>query len=227
MLITGFHRDGGFAERVAVPKSSLISVPESLPGHLACLAEPLACVLNAIEQSQIEAGQHVLIYGAGPVGLLMALAVKHLHAQPYLFDIRRERLGQSEEFRSKLAIEVMEGPARSFFDSAVNAAPSVETLVSGLPTLRSGGCFCIFSGLTGPMPVDAFLLNEIHYRQLRLVGAYGCTRLQMQKALEILSIYKSETALLVEGFIELEQVPRVLPKILAGTAYKYIVRLVD
>ena len=48
MRIMGFHRDGGFAEYVAVPLQSLIPVPRGLSDEEAVFAEPLSCVGPAL-----------------------------------------------------------------------------------------------------------------------------------------------------------------------------------
>ena len=50
-----------------------------------------------------------------------------------------------------------------------------------------GGRVLMFSGIspdTGVVPTD---LNAVHYRELALVGAYGCTTFQCQRALEIMA----------------------------------------
>ena len=49
MLILGFHENGGLSEYVSVSEQSLIPLPEKLSDDLACMAEPLACAINALE----------------------------------------------------------------------------------------------------------------------------------------------------------------------------------
>lgn len=48
--VIGFHRDGGFAEYVKVPKYSLIKVPKTVPPEIACMTELMSSGINAIEQ---------------------------------------------------------------------------------------------------------------------------------------------------------------------------------
>lgn len=223
MRISGFHRDGGLAEYIAVPRSSLIPVPPGRAPEIACLAEPLACTLNALEQVDLAPGERVLIYGAGPVGLLMGLAARTLGARPVLFEIDREKLSLSARFRSAAKIAADEQLKGKEFDVAVNAAPALETLRDGLRRLRSGGRFCLFSGFSGQDAVDAQLLNEIHYRQLRCMGAYGCTRKQMQEALSLLHTHAADVATLIQERISLELVEEAFSRILDGHALKFIV----
>lgn len=50
MQITGFHRDGGFAEFLTAPRSSLLEVPDGVGPVNATLAEPLACAVHGVRQ---------------------------------------------------------------------------------------------------------------------------------------------------------------------------------
>jgi L-iditol 2-dehydrogenase len=69
----GTHVDGAFAPRLAVPVANLHRVPEWLGDAAASLAEPLACVCNALlDPPVIGAGDGVLVIGPGPIGLLAA-----------------------------------------------------------------------------------------------------------------------------------------------------------
>jgi threonine dehydrogenase-like Zn-dependent dehydrogenase len=220
MRITGFHEDGGFAEYVRAPESSLLAVPENLPGEIAALAEPLACAVNAVAQLGVADGESVLIFGAGPVGLLAAVAVRARGARPFIHEIHPERRRQTRPF-----CRMIEAPARPEVgvDAAINAAPSTAAFTEGLSALKSGGRFCLFSGLTDGRSVPAAVLNEIHYRQLRVSGAYGCTRGQMACALDILSDFRQAAEWLIEARIPLSAVPSVLPRIAEGRAMKMIV----
>ncbi len=223
MRILGFHRDGGLAEWVAVPDSSLIPIPESLSSDVACLAEPLGCAVNALDQVDLAPGERILIYGAGPVGLLLALAARDLGAAPIVLEIDPAKLSLSAPFRRATDICGQTRLDAGDFDVVINAAPSGEALRDGLERLRPRGRYGLFSGLPDGGALDARWLNAVHYRQLRIVGAYGCTRRQMERGLSILRAYAEDVALLIHGRVRLEQVPEALETILDGRALKTVV----
>jgi L-iditol 2-dehydrogenase len=223
MSILGFHRDGGYAEFVAAPVSSLIPIPSNLPGHLACLAEPLACALNALEQVKLSRGSSLLIYGGGTLGLLMAMAACETGAEPYVVETDRRKLERSKEFRAPFGITGSLDCSGVEFDAVINATSAPTTFPQGISKLKAGGWFCLFSGFSSEAPVPTNLINDIHYRQLHLVGAYGCTRDQMVKAVTLLQHRQDQLELLIEDRIGLEQVPAVLSLVLSGQAFKYIV----
>lgn len=223
MRVIGFHQDGGLAEYLVVPQKSLISVPDGLPGHIACLAEPLACGLNALGQLSLAPGETLLILGAGPVGLLMALAAFALEAKPAIQDLHPDKQQRTRSFRRQIHAGWSDPADKHRFDAAVNAAPATSAFIDGVKGLSDGGRFCLFSGLTDGKTIDAAFLNEIHYRQLSIVGAYGCTASQMADALTILSDHSSAAEWLIEDRVSLADVPSVLPELLYGNRFKIIV----
>lgn len=223
MRILGFHRDGGFAEYMAVPEGALIGIPQDLPGFIACLAEPLACGLNALSLAGLAPGQTILIFGAGSVGLLMALAARDLGAKVFLHDINPVKLGISAEFRRRLDLKDTAIEQIPVVDVAVNACPSMDAFLRGMGLLASGGSFCLFSGFMDRSSVPLHVLNEIHYRQLRVIGAYGCTREQMARAVRLLDKHRTEVELLIDERIALVNVSRALSFIETGQTLKYVV----
>jgi L-iditol 2-dehydrogenase len=230
MQILGFHKDGGLAEFTVVAESNLVLVPDNLSDDLACLAEPLACTINALNLADAKQGHKILIYGAGPVGLMMALAAKVRGAVPTVCEINPEKIKISRNFQNKTGIRVLEKLPQNHWHTVINAAPALEIFKDGIGRLESRGCFCIFSGFTDTTGLVAKeminILNDIHYRQLRISSGYGCTREQMRAALEILHNHADDLSLLIEKTVSIEEVPDVLPKIWAGDALKYVVKFV-
>ncbi len=223
--VIGFHRDGGFAQYIKVPKESLIKVPEKVPSEIACITELVSCGINAIEQVNLQKNQKLLIYGGGPAGLLLGLSCKYFGAEPFIVEKNPEKLRLVTPFCKKAEIQISEASALNDFDAVINAAPDPTTLLDGLLKLKPGGKFCIFSGFTKNVSVPTDLVNEVHYRQLTLIGAYGSTKRQMETALKILENNTQTVRLLIHKIITLDEVPLVLPEILQGQALKYVVDL--
>jgi len=70
------HADGAFAEYTLVSDQSLRRVPPGMSLRAAALAEPLAVALHGLTQGHVEAGQRVLVTGAGPIGALSVAAAR-------------------------------------------------------------------------------------------------------------------------------------------------------
>jgi len=67
---------GFFRERVNLPAGNLLPIPASLPFDVATLHEPLAVALHSMHFAEIQEGESVAVFGAGPIGLLTIAAVK-------------------------------------------------------------------------------------------------------------------------------------------------------
>ena len=69
----GVDRDGAFARAIRLPARFLYQLPDDMAFERAVLVEPLACVLNNLEQAGVGFDDTVAVLGAGPIGLLAAM----------------------------------------------------------------------------------------------------------------------------------------------------------
>ena len=72
--ITGMHGDGAYAEYTLVEERHLHEVPDGVPLREAAVTEPTSIAARAVlEQSDVTAGDNVLVEGPGPIGVLTAV----------------------------------------------------------------------------------------------------------------------------------------------------------
>src|SRR5690606_4231147 len=76
----GIERPGGFAQYVTMPAHNVFRLPSSLDAQHGALVEPLAVALHTVDRAAITPGADVLVIGAGPVGLAVALWSRQLGA---------------------------------------------------------------------------------------------------------------------------------------------------
>lgn len=70
--------DGGFASSVRLRESQVLRlVDQSLDPAIAAMAEPLAVALHAVARLAPPADEPILVTGAGPIGALVALVLRH------------------------------------------------------------------------------------------------------------------------------------------------------
>ncbi len=223
--ILGFNTDGGLAQKVIINESSLVKIPDSLSDDAACLAEPMACAINAIEQLKPGKGDRLLVFGGGSVGLLLALAAKVFGLTPFIVETNPAKLRKSHTFRESMAVSASESVKSDCYDLGINACPSTDAVLQGVTRLRKGGRFCLFSGLNQNETVPVTLLNEIHYRQLHLVGAYGCALSNIKSAVRILDEFRDTALLIVEKKISPEEVTDAMEEVLTGLALKIVTEI--
>ena len=71
----GDSRDGAMCDYLCVPERLVYRIREDIPANVACLVEPLACVLNGTTSVRTHPGESVLILGGGAIGDYLYAAV--------------------------------------------------------------------------------------------------------------------------------------------------------
>jgi len=216
MRIFGFHLDGGFAEYVSVPGRALkagclVRLPHGLDYERAALAEPLACCINAQDAVNVGNEDRVVVIGAGPVGCLNAMLARTRGAScVVLIDKDPHRLEMAEGAGADHLLNtsdadavhtLMEGGA----DVVIIACRDASATKDAIRMVGKNGRVCLFSGAPSehmPLSIDT---NELHYTQKMLAGAYGCTSLQNQRAIELIAS-RMDVSWLITKHISLEDV---------------------
>ncbi|PTM59177.1 zinc-binding alcohol dehydrogenase family protein [Desmospora activa] len=91
LRVLGVHVDGGMCEEINVPVDNLLKVNELSYDHSA-LIEPFAIGAHAVRRAHIEAGESVLVIGAGPIGLGVMFFAKERGADVIALDTNPARL---------------------------------------------------------------------------------------------------------------------------------------
>lgn len=190
--------NGSFAEYIKVSQpyaaAGLVKLPRGVNLEEAAMAEPLACVINAIEDCDIQLGDTVLVVGAGPMGLLNILvsqlkgAGQVIASEPVAY--RREiarQLGALvvDPAKENLTEVVYKATRGRGVEALVIAIASTEIAESVLDLSRPGGKVMLFGGFPGSatLTLDP---NLIHYRQIALIGSSGFTTRQFKQASSII-----------------------------------------
>ncbi|HEY8500839.1 MAG TPA: zinc-binding dehydrogenase, partial [Clostridia bacterium] len=74
--ILGVTIDGVFADYFVAPEKSLVKIPQDMPADIAVFAEPVNCVMGAMNKIRLLPGQSALVLGAGPIGLYFTMLLK-------------------------------------------------------------------------------------------------------------------------------------------------------
>ncbi|TWE01122.1 L-gulonate 5-dehydrogenase [Neobacillus bataviensis] len=97
LTVFGVHEDGGMREWIVLPEKQLHKVNSELPWEEIVLAEPYTIGAQAVFRGQVEAGDTVLIQGAGPIGICVLKMAKFHGATVMVTDLNDERLSFAKE----------------------------------------------------------------------------------------------------------------------------------
>ncbi|MEM7538886.1 MAG: zinc-dependent alcohol dehydrogenase family protein [Chloroflexota bacterium] len=209
LAAVGVTRDGAFAEYVSVPESVTFPIGD-LSYSDAALIEPLACVAWGLQRVQIQAGNRVLLFGAGPMGCLLAQAISAAGAsQVDVTDVNPARLAVMEELGITHTILAGELPkkAKAFapkgYDVVVDATGVPAVIEQTMRYVRPRGKIWLF----GVAPDDAmasFSPYEIFRKDLSLIGSFAVSR-TFHEAIMMINSGKINLAPLVSHTLPLDE----------------------
>lgn len=90
--VCGVHKDGMMTEYFSHPIPLLYKLPEDMPWEKAALVEPLTIGMHGATRARVKAGENVVIFGAGTIGLMAAFACRSYGATPIIVDVVQPRL---------------------------------------------------------------------------------------------------------------------------------------
>ncbi len=130
---------GAFAEYILLPphivKQNVFRKPKNLSFEEAAFLEPLSCVVHCMESVMVKKNDHVLVIGAGPIGLLHLLLLKEKGTRVTMIDRHDEKLHMAVELGADYTI-VSNPPSPPF--SKVGNEKIVMTSVE-VPPFGKGG----------------------------------------------------------------------------------------
>ena len=125
---------GAYAEFCRVGAGEAVRLPDSVSFREGALVEPLAVGLNAVRRAQLRPGDRVLIVGAGPVGLSVALWCRFFGAQHIVVsDLVPARGERSLTLGATAAVDASEGNVREQVADAAGGQPRVVFDCVGMP----------------------------------------------------------------------------------------------
>jgi 2-desacetyl-2-hydroxyethyl bacteriochlorophyllide A dehydrogenase len=140
--------EGAFTEQLLVRDArlgdSLLPIPDGIPYDIAALTEPLAVALHGVNRSEAKAGENVVVFGCGPIGLGMVLWLVDKGVNVVALDLAKERreralaLGAQAAFDPtqvdlKAELSKLHGKARTLTRDAVGTDAFIDA--AGAPNI--------------------------------------------------------------------------------------------
>jgi L-iditol 2-dehydrogenase len=180
----GSRRDGAFAEYVAVPTRNLIRVPDGVSLEAASMTEPAAVALHGLKRAGGSlVGETVLIFGAGPIGLISAQWAQVMGAaRVILFDLVPEKIEMAEQLGFELAFDarqvdplekVRELTGGHGAEVCIEAAGVPVTLNQAIAAARVGGRVVILGNPSADVTLPASLISQAMRRELDVLGTWN------------------------------------------------------
>lgn len=163
--IAGVNKHGTFANRFITRERFVHCLPDDMTWETGVLIEPVACILNNIDQAAIKPGESVLLLGSGPMSLVAQLLLRAMGVETVATDLNTFRVA----FGSALGLTVihpesleLNRPEHEKFDAVIDTVGN--QLDAAAQVVRRAGRILLF-GFNGnyqfSLPVKHFLVNAI------------------------------------------------------------------
>jgi L-iditol 2-dehydrogenase len=193
--------NGAYAEYIRIPERIVRKNLHLLPDHVgyqdAALAEPLACVLRGLEESNLRPGDTIAVIGMGPIGMMFVRLAKAMYGARVIAIGRRQpqldraaRMGADELIVNTEGTDVVSAVKRMTegrgADVVIEAVGMPELWQLATRLLRRGGVVNFFGGCASGTEVhlDTHLL---HYSELTCKASFHHTPALIRKALDAIS----------------------------------------
>jgi (R,R)-butanediol dehydrogenase/meso-butanediol dehydrogenase/diacetyl reductase len=208
----GLGQDGGFADYVIVPEKNVYALPKGMTLDEAALAEPSAVAVQAIKEGQLQPGQTVAIFGAGPIGLLTVIAAKAAGASKIvIFDLSESRLEMALQVGATHAVhsgkqnplEFMKEEEPNGFDVSFEVAGVEVTFNQAIKVTRTRGTVVIISIFPGKVsfrPID--LTNS----GVKITSSAAYEPAVFQKTIDMMASGEFDAKDVITNHIELEDI---------------------
>jgi len=176
----GMTRPGGFAERMSIPATSLIAIPQDMGARQAALTEPAATALHAIDRAARALARplpeaRTLVIGGGAVGLLAALLLK-------AYGCRDVRIGETNPLRRGSAAlasggetydpRTAKGAPDNTIDLVIDAVGGKATRNAALAAVKPGGVVVHVGLMDWASEID---MRKLTLAEITLIGTYTYT----------------------------------------------------
>jgi NADPH2:quinone reductase len=185
--------DGGFAQYINVPESTLYKKPSNVSFESAALTEPLAgSYKGVIEYTDITIGEDMVLLGAGSMGLLvLQLAAGAGAGTLVAVDLSDFRLDKARELGATHAINASKEDAEARVaallpdgpDIVFEAAGSLEAAQLTFDLMRKGSRMNMF-GVIIPGNVQAEP-RRLHFQETRMDASFSVNPRVMQRSLDL------------------------------------------
>ncbi|SFG70253.1 zinc-dependent alcohol dehydrogenase [Sporolactobacillus nakayamae] len=201
----GEVRPGCFAEYMAVPVEKLIPVKEIRHLEWLTLTEPLAVALHLCRRAAVLFNDKVLIFGAGPIGLMAFLLLKYVFHinQITVMDLSDQRLSLAQALGAN-TIRTLKSSDQSSFDLVLETTGAPVCMGQAVGVAKSGGRISVVALYESKVAIDA---NQITEKELSVHGSSTYTTDELREAAQLIESGHLPLDKLITRIAPIEEAP--------------------
>lgn len=213
LRVLGVHVNGGMSEYFCHPAALAHKIPENSNSlEELALIEPLVIALHAIHRVNLQAGEYVVIMGAGPIGNLIAQAAMNYGGIPIVVDLLDARLdlARSTGVRftvnpatEKLVDRVKEITDGRMAECVIEATGAKNAVQSVLDLAAFAGRVALVGWPKDEIPL---LTRLVTFKELSIYGSRNAAG-EFQEAIRLITEKKITVKPLISKVVGMEELP--------------------
>jgi L-iditol 2-dehydrogenase len=220
--------NGAYAEYIRIPARIVTKNTLHVPAHVAlehaAMTEPLACVVHAMDETGVRAGDQIVVIGAGAIGLMFIHLATLMGVDVIAVVKRDEQVEQARSFGAKFVVQTsasndVVADVRKLTsngrgaDSVIEAVAIPETWQWAVDIVRKGGVVNFFGGCASGTKVELDT-NRLHYNNLTLRASFHHRPSECRRAFEWIASGRFSADRFITGHAPLEELVPVLERLM-------------
>lgn len=225
----GSRRDGGFGEYCLIPSAWHLIRSEGAPMEALAMTEPACVAQHALRRAGVGAGQFVVIYGAGPIGIMAARWAELFGARVLLADIDDAKVAfarkkgfsavNSRHEDVPAAVRALNGGRLA--DAAIEGTGASSALQGCIQCVRACGRIALLGNPMGDTAIPLKLHSMMLRKEVNLCGVWNSSRAphpvnEWAHTVRMLDEGKFEVLDLITDRLSLEELPGAMAEIRSG-----------
>lgn len=208
----GLGSDGGFASHVNVGEKHIYKLPDSMTLQDGALVEPTAVAVQAVKEANMQFGDTVAVFGAGPIGLLTTIAAKAAGASKiFVFDLSEQRLAKAKELGATHvynsgevnSVEAVKAIVPDGVDVAFEVAGVAPTFKQAIDVTRARGTMVIVSIFARPIEWNPMQLTNTG---VKVTSTIAYTPSTFQQTIDLMGTGQLKPQGIITSKIELDNI---------------------
>ena len=196
---------GALAQRLIIPEFAAHELPDDLVPALGAMVEPTGNALRSVDATKLKAGERLLIFGPGTIGLLCALIAKSRGIEVHLVGVEERSLTFARQF-GFAGVHHIDAIPQIPIHSVIDATYNNEIPALALELLEPGRTV-VYIGIAGiPSMIDS---RTLVLKDLTAVGILSGSP-GNAGAIKLLSTGAIDPRPLIASVVSLEESAEVL-----------------
>lgn len=224
---------GGFAEYTSCRADMVRKLPGNVSFDAACMVEPSAVSLHAVNLSNIKIGDDVLIIGGGIIGLMAAEFAKMAGARYVaLLETNKKRgkkavnFGKVDEYYDAMKEDTIPNlitKTNGGFDIVIECCGNAPAVSEALMTVKPGGVVVLVGVSSAPISIP-MVVGVM--REVKMLGAIAYTTSEFETCLSLIANKKINVSKYIDDLVPLERVQESFERLTSGkdSAIKIVIK---